>query len=81
MQSKIDAVKKALEENNPARIKSAHDELTAHMQKIGEAMQQAQASQPNAAGPGGHTGPKESSGKPDIEEAEVEILDDEDKKS
>ena len=39
VQSKIDAVKKALEENNPTHIKAAHDDLSAHMQKIGEAMQ------------------------------------------
>ena len=85
VQSKIDAVKKALEQNNPALIKSAHDELSAHMQKIGEAMQQAQASGPDASHtppPGSHPGQRDAKeAKPDIEEAEVEILDDEDKKS
>lgn len=40
-----------------------------------EAMQQAQGSPHPASGAGG-----QKSGKPDIEEAEVEILDDEDKK-
>jgi molecular chaperone DnaK len=79
VQSKIDAVKKALEQNNPEMIKAAHDELNTHMQKIGEAMQsaqaQAEAPSPGAAGPGG----QQKAGSPDIEEAEVEILDDEKK--
>ena len=83
VQSKIDAVKKALEENNPDRIKSAHDELSAHMQKIGEAMQ-SQGGAPGAEEPNAqHQGPqgqKQSGSKPDIEEAEVEILDDDEKK-
>jgi hypothetical protein len=47
------------------------------MQKIGEAMQGASAQ--GHAAPGGQAGP-DASKKPDIEEAEVEILDDEDKK-
>ncbi len=76
VQSKIDAVKKALETNDPAQIKTAHDELSAHMQKIGEAMQnQGQAQQTPPPG----SAPQGKSGKPDIEEAEVEILDDEKK--
>jgi molecular chaperone DnaK len=77
VQSKIDAVKKALEKTDAATIKAAHDELNTAMQKIGEAMQragggaegQAQAQEP----------PKGK--KDDIEEAEVEILDDDNKKS
>jgi molecular chaperone DnaK len=82
VQSKIDAVKKALEQNNPEMIKAAHDELNTHMQKIGEAMQSAQNAQgagapppPGGAGPSG----QHATDKPDIEEAEVEILDDEKK--
>lgn len=77
IQGKIDAVKSALEQNNPSQIKAAHDALNQEMQKIGEAMQQAQGmpgEQPQA--PQG----EKASSKPDIEEAEVEILDDEDKK-
>jgi molecular chaperone DnaK len=80
VQSKIDALKKALEENQPDRIKAAHDDLNTHMQKIGEAMQAAGAQQgatpppPGAAGSQSH-----QEKKPDIEEAEVEILDSEDK--
>jgi len=79
IQSKIDAVKKALEQNDPAMIKTAHDELSTHMQKIGEAMQHASGTGeggPQTPPPGG--GPQEKQGS-DIEEAEVEILDDEKK--
>lgn len=72
IQAKIDAVKKALESQDSALIKAAHDDLNAHMQKIGEAMQNAGAQAPNSQGPA--AGPKAA--KPDIEEAEVEILDD-----
>jgi molecular chaperone DnaK len=75
VQSKIDAVKKALEQNDPEMIKAAHDELNTHMQKIGEAMQ-------NAGGQGAGTPPpgaNPTGQKPDIEEAEVEILDDDKK--
>jgi len=82
VQSKIDAVKAALEENNPDRIKAAHDALSNQMQKIGEAMQahagSAQEAQPQP--PGGSAGNPSSqakkANKPDIEEADVEILDD-----
>ncbi len=79
VQSKIDAVKKALELNDPIAIKAAHDELSTHMQKIGEAMQ-AQGSQEGAQAqtppPGAGS---QSSQNSDIEEAEVEILDEEKK--
>jgi molecular chaperone DnaK len=70
IQSRIDAAKKALEGTDTAAIKAAHDALAAQMQKIGEAMQaqpQRGAEPPKAA-------------QSDIEEAEVEILDSEDKK-
>ena len=80
VQGKIDAVKKALEENNPSRIKAAHDELSAHMQKIGEAMQ-SQAGAPGAEQPSAQQGQQGGGkGSDNIEEAEVEILDDEQKK-
>ncbi|MEN9344242.1 MAG: hypothetical protein RLZZ453_1029 [Chlamydiota bacterium] len=74
VQGKIDAVKQALESGDFERIKSAHNDLNAHMQKIGEAMQQASQAQPQG------TPSDKSHKKPDIEEAEVEILDDEEKK-
>ncbi|MEK7339224.1 MAG: molecular chaperone DnaK, partial [Verrucomicrobiota bacterium] len=71
VQSRIDAVKKALGDKDIAAIKAAHTELNTHMQKIGEAMQSAQPA-PDAQPP--------KNEKENIEEAEVEILDDEDKK-
>lgn len=81
VQGKIDAVKKALEEDNAERIKAAHDDLSAHMQKIGEAMQAAGAGAegPQGAPHAGAAGGTSQDKKPDIEEAEVEILDNEDK--
>lgn len=72
VQSRIDAVKKALEDKNIVAIKAAHTELNTHMQKIGEAMKSAQPA------PDAKQSPKNE--KENIEEAEVEILDDEDKK-
>ena len=77
VQNKIDAVKKALEGEDLQAIRSAKEELNTHMQKIGEAMQQQQAAgsapPPEAGAAGGNSSRK--SEKPDIEEAEVEILD------
>lgn len=75
IQTRIDAVKKALEGTDTDSIKRASDELNTYMQKIGESMQQAGPGAGPAAG-----GPSASQDKPDIQEAEVEILDDEDKK-
>jgi molecular chaperone DnaK len=71
VQSKVDAVKKALEGTNSSEIKAAHDELNGHMQKIGEAMQR-QGSTP----PEDNSGSSSKKEKPDIQEAEVEILGD-----
>jgi molecular chaperone DnaK len=73
IQSRIDAVKKALEGTDIDFIKQASDELNTFMQKIGEAMQGAGQQQGPAAG---QTASQE---KPDIEEAEVEIVEDEKK--
>jgi molecular chaperone DnaK len=75
IQQKIDALKEALKGSDIARINAAKEELNTHMQKIGEAMQAA-----GAQGPQPSSGPQASANKPDMEEAEVEILDDEDKK-
>jgi molecular chaperone DnaK len=69
IQSRIDAVKKALQGSDIDAIKAASGDLNTHMQKIGEAMQQAPQS-----------GPAQPKDKPDVQDAEVEILDDEDKK-
>ena len=84
IQEKVDAVKKAIETNNTEQIKSAHDDLNTHMQKIGEVMQQAQAA--GAAGPD-MAGAQQAAGAgsskksaENIEDAEVEIIDEDDKK-
>ncbi len=79
IQGKIDATKKALEGGDTQTIKKASDELNRAMQKIGESMQQQQP-QGAAAGPSPEQpNPSQKAGKPDIEEAEVEILDEEKK--
>ncbi|NNM43777.1 MAG: Hsp70 family protein, partial [Chlamydiae bacterium] len=77
VQSKIDVVKEALKGTDIGRIKAATAELNQHMQKIGEAMQQAQGT---AGAQASSQSSSQASSKPDVEEAEVEILDDEDKK-
>ncbi len=82
IQERIDRVKKALEGQDIAAIKAAADDLNSHMQKIGEALQKAGAAAQPEGGPsaapqgqgGGQGGAKAS--KPDIEDAEVEIVDD-----
>jgi molecular chaperone DnaK len=85
IQSKIDALKKALESNDADAIKAASAALNTEMQKIGEAMQahagSAQGQGPQAAPPGaGGDGSSANGQGPDIEEAEVEILDEDSKK-
>lgn len=76
VQNRINAVKKALEGTDIGAIRSATTELNTHMQKIGEAMQgQAGQAQAGAAPPP----PPQGEANPDIEDAEVEILDDEQK--
>lgn len=97
VQSKIDDVKKALEGTDINRIKTAKQELDAHMQHIGEAMAKASGAQAGAGAPqephggpgagftGGESGggssheqPQQHAGGGDdnIEEADVEIIDD-----
>ncbi len=80
IQSKVDAVKKAIEGGDTAAIKTARDELNTNMQKIGEVMQQqaggAAGAPPPPPGEGPTGGPStQKQEKPDIEEAEVEIID------
>ncbi len=90
VQNKIENVKKAMESGDIGRIKSAKNELETHMQKIGEAMSKAHPGAEAGAAAGGephhqHQGPNgQHSGdkaKDDnnIEEAEVEIIEDEKK--
>lgn len=82
IQTKVDAVKKALESNDIPRIKAAKQDLETQMQAIGEALNKAGAQpQPEAQQeqPQQQSEPQpESSNKDNIEEAEVEIIDDND---
>jgi molecular chaperone DnaK len=78
VESKIEAVKKALETDDLAKIRSAKEELESHMQKIGEAMAQAGAAPgQEQAAHGQNEQPSDNSQGEDIEEAEVEIVEDE----
>lgn len=86
IQNHIDALKKALEGDDIAKIKSAKEALESHMQKIGEVMSQAQQQAAAGAGPQGssegpnsHDKSHSDSSDENIEEAEVEIIDDENK--
>lgn len=80
IQSKIDNVKNALKGTGSSAIKSALSELQSHMQKIGEELQKAQGSQGPQPGPQAQqAAPKNSNKKEDVEEADVEILDEENK--
>lgn len=80
IQSHIEGLKKALESKDTAQIKAKTAELQQHMQKIGENLSAGQPGQ-EAPQPQGapNQGPKASSEKPDIEEAEAEIIDDDKK--
>lgn len=84
VQSKIDALKKALEGSDLAKIKTAKEELDSHMQHIGEAMSKnagaahAHSQQPHEEK--AHHHEPEQNQDNNIEEAEVEIIDDEEKK-
>lgn len=88
IQEKIDAVKKALEGQNPDQIRKAKEELETHMQHIGEALSKAQAAggAQGAEAPSGFPGGNSSNGashhassgkaeEPEIVDADVEIID------
>jgi molecular chaperone DnaK len=91
VRNKVDAVKKALEGSDINQIRTAKSELESHMQHIGEAMAKAES----AAGGGSQPHPTaESAGfrsehpasqptsepRDDVVDADVEIIDDENKK-
>lgn len=86
IQSKIDAAKEALKTDDLEKIHAAKEALNQTIQKIGEAMQQAGGAA--AGGAGGHTYTQQQPGaqgsahsnESQAEEAEVEIVDDNDKK-
>jgi molecular chaperone DnaK len=88
VQSKIDNVKKALEGSDMGKIRAAKQELESHMQHIGEAMAKAGASAgptpqgaPHEHAQSGFAGeqPQQKKNDENIEEAEVEIIDDDKK--
>jgi molecular chaperone DnaK len=82
VENKIEAVKKAIDSKEIAKIRTAKQELEAHMQHIGEAMAKAASAgaqaeaQPSQPHEQPHKGPSD---KNNIEEAEVEIIDDDKK--
>lgn len=79
IQGKVDALKEAIKSDNVDSIEAAMNELSTHMQKIGEEM----AKHAGAAGAQPHAGQQESApsqnAADDIEDAEVEVLDKEEK--
>jgi molecular chaperone DnaK len=87
IQSRIEKLKEALKSNDLSKIRSAKQELETHMQKIGESLAGAAAGQAGAQqeGPKPHFEQEDASAKKDkssgenIEEAEVEIIDDDKK--
>jgi molecular chaperone DnaK len=77
IQSKVDAVKQAISSNNTDQMKSATAQLNTTMQKIGEELsKQAQGAQAGAAAGPSNAKPNQTD---EMEEAEVEIIDDEKK--
>jgi molecular chaperone DnaK len=79
IQTKIDAVKAAISSNDVARIQATSDDLNETIQKIGEEIAKHAGAQggPQAGAHQPHAGQTKND---NIQEAEVEILDDEDKK-
>jgi len=80
IQSRIDRLKEALSGSDMGKIKTAKDDLEKHLQKIGEALAakgQGGAEQQPHEGP--QAEPQNRGNGNGIEDAEVEILDDEDK--
>jgi molecular chaperone DnaK len=80
IQSKIDALHEALKTENVDRIKAAKEALNQEMQKIGEAMRATPEAGPQASVSPKGEGQQHPKDENNIEEAEVEIIDDEDKK-
>jgi molecular chaperone DnaK len=80
IQAKIDGVRDALKSGQITQIKSAKEALNQEMQKIGEAMRGAAGAHPGAGPMPGAKPSEAKKGENNIEEAEVEIIDDEEKK-
>ena len=73
IQSHVAAVKEALKGQDTALIKAKTAELQEHMQKIGEELAKAGQASP---GPQPQTAPSAKKGDSEIEDAEVEVLND-----
>ena len=78
IQSKVDALKKVLEGTEAEPIKAAMQELQTSMQKIGEQLQKAGAGAPTPE-TGAQANQQSSNEKEEVEDADVEIVDDEKK--
>ncbi len=76
----IDSLNKAIEGGDIDQIRSAKDELETHMQKIGEAMAKAAGANPGAA-PEPESGHASGSEEEDVQDADVEILNNDEPKS
>ncbi len=79
IQGKVDAAKKAIEGGDIDAIRTTSDDLSQTMQKIGEVMQQAAAQQQGQPGAAADQ-QEQPAGEESIEEAEVEVVDEESKK-
>ena len=81
IQGKVDALKKALGSGDTSAIKASIGDLESHLQKIGEEIQKKQQAEPQAKPESQAEASKPKKGKRDerqeIEDAEVEILDEE----
>ncbi len=78
IQTKIDALKSAIQSSDLSRIQTTYDDLNTTIQKIGEEMAKHAQAQPKADPSQPHHQEQKAKGnKDDIQEAEVEILDDE----
>ncbi|MGD2169830.1 MAG: molecular chaperone DnaK [Chlamydiota bacterium] len=78
IQTKVDALKKALEGTDSDLIQSASKDLQDGMQKIGEELQKAGAQAgPQGAQAAGDESTQQEQAKDNVEDADVEIVDDE----
>lgn len=82
IQASIDAVEQALKSGDLSAIEESTKELNTQIQKIGEEIQKQGQTTANAsqAGASGDVGGGQQEKKPDIEEAEIEVLDENEEK-
>jgi molecular chaperone DnaK len=80
IQAKVESLKTALKGTDTAAIKTATNQLQEHMQKIGEELQKAQAAAGNAQQQEQPKAQSENKEKPDIEDVDAEIIDEDENK-